>query len=74
MPCGGNGPVIVCCNMLLYLVYLMCGIFCRKVWKTRLEVQLLHFWVFYYSEINKILFLLIDNIPKIRYTIEGREV
>ena len=25
MPCGGNGPVIVCCNMLLYLVYLMCG-------------------------------------------------
>ena len=29
----------------------------EKKWKTRLEVQLLHFWVFYYSEINKILFL-----------------
>ena len=40
--------------------------------KPGLEVQSLHFWVFYYSESNIILFLFVDNIPNIGYTIEER--
>ena len=46
----------------------------RNVWKTRLEVQLLHFGSFIIPKSKKYYSFKVDNIPKIRYPIEGREV
>ena len=45
-----------------------------KVWKTRLEVEVLHLGSFIIPKTIKYYSFLVDNIPKIRYTIEGREV
>lgn len=44
------------------------------MWKTRLEVQLLHFESFIIPKSNKYYSFKVDNIPKIRYPIEEREV
>lgn len=43
----------------------------RKLW---LGMQLSYFQAFYYSENKKILFLLVDIVPNIRYTILESEV